>query len=79
MARMYLMSILFVAAFFLYYLSRFHKKLNLSILLFSLAANILFVINFYFNSGINGPGLMLFLIIPLKSLLTRSTFGLDQQ
>ena len=57
-----LMSILFVITFFLYYLSRFHKKLNLSILLFSLVANIFFTINFYFNSGINGPGLMLFLI-----------------
>ena len=57
-----LMSVLFVTDFFLYYLSRFQKKLNLSIILFSLMANILFVINFYYNSGINGPGLMLFLI-----------------
>jgi signal transduction histidine kinase len=45
----------------LYYLSRVLNKLKLSIMLFGILANILFVTNFYFNSGINGPGLILFL------------------
>ena len=55
-------GLLLLAAGLLYYLSRVHKKLNLSIVLFGLAANVLFVTNFYFNSGINGPGLLLFLL-----------------
>jgi two-component system sensor histidine kinase/response regulator len=45
-----------------YFLSRVYKKLNLSIIFFALATNFLFVLNFYFNSGIDGPGLILFLL-----------------
>lgn len=45
-----------------YFLSRFYKKLNIGIILFSLSANGLFIANFYFNSGIHGPGLILFLL-----------------
>jgi two-component system, sensor histidine kinase and response regulator len=45
-----------------YFLSRVYKRYNLSIIFFALAANVLFVSNFYFNSGINGPGLILFLL-----------------
>jgi len=56
-----LMGILQPVVMFLYYLSRVLKKLKLSIILFGLAANGLFVTNFYYNSGINGPGLMIFL------------------
>ncbi|MFA6945783.1 MAG: HAMP domain-containing sensor histidine kinase [Pedobacter sp.] len=57
-----LMSLVLIALLLMYYLSRIRKRLNLSILLFSLVANILFVTNFYFNSGIDGPGLMFFLL-----------------
>ena len=57
-----LMGILQLVCISLYYLSLVYKKLNLSIVLYGLSANGLFVVNFYFNSGINGPGLMLFLI-----------------
>ncbi len=45
-----------------YFLSRVYKKLNLGIIFFALATNFLFVLNFYFNSGIDGPGLILFLL-----------------
>jgi signal transduction histidine kinase len=45
-----------------FYLSRYRKKLNYSVNFFSIAANFFFVSNFYFNSGIAGPGLMFFLL-----------------
>ncbi len=57
-----LMGIVLLIGMILYYLSRVLNKLKLSIILFGLTVNALFVINFYFNSGINGPGLMLFLL-----------------
>ena len=57
-----LMGIVQLVGLLLYFLSRVYNKLKLSIILFGLLANGLFVINFYFNSGINGPGLMLFLL-----------------
>lgn len=57
-----LMSIVQLVGMLLYYLSRVYNKLKLSIILFGLAANVFFIINFYYNSGINGPGLLLFLL-----------------
>ena len=54
-------GVIFVAIL-AYYLSRFRKKLNFSIIFFSIAANLFFIANFYFNSGIAGPGLMFFLL-----------------
>jgi signal transduction histidine kinase len=45
-----------------YFLSRVYKRYNLSIIFFAIASNLLFVSNFYLNSGINGPGLILFLL-----------------
>ncbi|MXV16614.1 sensor histidine kinase [Hufsiella ginkgonis] len=57
-----LMAVVFVLAGFFYYLSRFKKKLDLSIALFNLVCNGLFVVNFYYNSGINGPTLLIFLL-----------------
>ena len=45
-----------------YYLSRYRNKLNFSVIFFSIVANIFFITNFYFNSGIAGPGLMFFLL-----------------
>lgn len=57
-----LISLLLFIGALLFYLSRYQKKLNLSIILFSLLSNFLFVFNFYFNSGIDGPGLMIFML-----------------
>lgn len=54
-------GVIFVAIL-AFYLSRFRNKLNFSITFFSIAANLFFIANFYFNSGISGPGLMFFLL-----------------
>jgi len=56
-----LMGVLQIIGFIFFILSRVYKKIKLSIIFFALGANALFVINFYFNSGINGPGLIMFL------------------
>jgi signal transduction histidine kinase len=56
------MGFVIMVAVFTYYLSRFKKKLNFSIIFYSIAANLFFISNFYFNSGIAGPGLMFFLL-----------------
>ncbi len=63
-----LMALLLLATGFFFYLSRFRNKLTVSIFLFGLFSNILFVTNFYFNSGISGPTLqflMLYLFLTL--------------
>ncbi|HQT23862.1 HAMP domain-containing sensor histidine kinase [Daejeonella sp.] len=57
-----LMGILQIITVIFYYLSRIHNKLKLSVTLFALTANGLFVANYYFSSGINGPGMLLFLL-----------------
>lgn len=56
-----LMGVLQIIGFIFFILSRVYQKIKLSIIFFALGANALFVINFYFNSGINGPGLIMFL------------------
>ncbi|TWR25743.1 HAMP domain-containing histidine kinase [Mucilaginibacter pallidiroseus] len=48
----------FVAMLFfmlLYYRSRYHGKVNSSLVIFALTGNILFVFNYIYNSGTNGP------------------------
>ncbi|MES2418095.1 MAG: HAMP domain-containing sensor histidine kinase [Bacteroidota bacterium] len=47
-------------SFFLYYLSRFKRKSSLGIKLFCITCNITFAINYFYNSGIFGPNLLLF-------------------
>lgn len=44
----------------LYYLSRFKRKSAFGIKLFCLVCNLLFTINYFFNSGVFGPNLLLF-------------------
>ncbi|RZL39123.1 MAG: HAMP domain-containing histidine kinase [Pedobacter sp.] len=44
----------------LFYISRFKRKSLLGIILFSTACNVTFAINYFFNSGIFGPNLLLF-------------------
>ncbi len=44
----------------LYYLSRFKRKSKLGIILFSIICNVLFSVNYFYNSGIYGPNLILF-------------------
>lgn len=47
----------------LYYLSRFKRKSNIGIKLFGIVSNVLLATNYFFNSGIAGPNLLLFCII----------------
>jgi len=56
------MFLVFCLVSFIYYLSRVKKSLYYSVLLFAIFSNILFSINFYYNSGLNGPTLLIFLL-----------------
>ncbi|MBP8067307.1 MAG: HAMP domain-containing histidine kinase [Pedobacter sp.] len=47
---------------YLYYISRFKRKSSIGIKLFCFVCNLLFIINYFFNSGIFGPNLLLFLL-----------------
>ncbi|RZK39557.1 MAG: HAMP domain-containing histidine kinase [Pedobacter sp.] len=62
-------------AIYLYYLSRFKRKSSLGIKLFCFVCNLLFVINYFYNSGILGPNLLLF---SLSFLLTVTIIPKDQ-
>jgi signal transduction histidine kinase len=54
----------------LYYLSRFKKLYGLSATLFQVALNIALVVNYYYNSGINGPNHIIFLVAFFLSAAT---------
>lgn len=64
---LYISALLCVFGLFLsaglYYLSRFKRKSNIGIKLFGIVSNVLLAINYFFNSGIAGPNLLLFCII----------------
>jgi len=57
-----LMAVLLVLTAFIYYYSRYRGKLNTAFFMFCVVSNIFFVINYQQNSGINGPGLLVFLL-----------------
>src|SRR3569833_2236733 len=57
-----LMSGLLCIISFIYYYSRFQKKLNTGFFLYCLLGNIFFIFNYYQNSGINGPSLLIFML-----------------
>lgn len=63
---LYTLSILLVPAVFavgfVYYLSKFRYKLNLAVTIFCVLGNLLFIAFFLKNSGINGPGLIIYLL-----------------
>lgn len=52
----------FISAY-LYYLSRFKRKSTLGIKVFTIVCNVSFGINYFFNSGILGPNLLLFSLV----------------
>ena len=58
---------LFLACF-LYYLSRFKRKTSSAIVVFCISCNVVFTINYFFNSGIYGPNLLLFSLIFLLTV-----------
>ncbi|RZL02342.1 MAG: HAMP domain-containing histidine kinase, partial [Pedobacter sp.] len=45
-----------------YYSSKFRGNLKSSVAIFTISSNILLVINFIYNSGVNGPTLLLFML-----------------
>jgi len=47
---------------FLFYNSRIKGHLNASIAVFGLLGNLFFILNFFYNSGLNGPSLLIFLL-----------------
>jgi len=57
-----LMAIIFIVLTAIFYWSRVKGKLAQAIVVFSFASNFLFVVNFYFNSGINGPTILIFIL-----------------
>ncbi len=57
-----LMAGLFLLLSFIYYYSRFKRKLNISFFLFCLLSDVFFTFNYYQNSGIDGPSLLIFLL-----------------
>lgn len=68
----------------LYYLSRNKRKTKVAIYSLSLVANITFLFNYFFNSGINGPNLLLFglillitaVVVPKKQLIGWVVFNI---
>ncbi|RYZ96634.1 MAG: HAMP domain-containing histidine kinase [Sphingobacteriaceae bacterium] len=60
LSRLMLAGVLMVAV--TYYLSRFKGQFNISIIIFNLLSNILLIGNFCYNSGINGPTLIIFML-----------------
>ncbi len=48
---------------YLYYISRFKRRSSFGIKLFCVICNICFAINYFYNSGIYGPNLLLFVLV----------------
>lgn len=61
---------------YLFYLSRFKRKSAIGIKLFCFVCNALFVINYFFNSGIFGPNLLLFSLafLLIVTIIPKSQF-----
>jgi two-component system sensor histidine kinase/response regulator len=70
-----LMVAVFVIMVFCYYYSRFKMKLNTCIIIYMITINIIIIVNFKYNSGIDGPSLLIFI---LSYFLTISTISKKQ-
>jgi two-component system sensor histidine kinase/response regulator len=57
-----LMAAIFVIAVICYYYARFKRKLNSCVIVYMIAINALLILNFKYNSGINGPSLLIFML-----------------
>ncbi|BAU53567.1 sensor histidine kinase [Mucilaginibacter gotjawali] len=57
-----LMLFVFFIAGVCYYYSRVKLKLNASVIVYMTVINILLIVNFKYNSGINGPTLLIFML-----------------
>jgi two-component system sensor histidine kinase/response regulator len=58
-----LMAAVFIISALCYYFSRFKMKLNASIIVYMIASNLLIIVNYKYNSGINGPTLLIFILL----------------
>jgi two-component system sensor histidine kinase/response regulator len=57
-----LMAAIFAITVLCYYYSRFKMKLDSCVTTYMIAINILLIVNFKYNSGINGPTLLIFIL-----------------
>jgi two-component system sensor histidine kinase/response regulator len=57
-----LMAAIFIIAVICYYYARFKMKLNACVIVYMIAINGLLIVNFKYNSGINGPTLLIFIL-----------------
>lgn len=48
---------------YMYYISRFKRKSSLGIKIFCIVCNLAFTVNYFYNSGIYGPNLLLFSLV----------------
>ena len=79
-----LMVAVFIVSVVCYYYSRFKMKVHACIIIYMIALNILLIVNFKYNSGINGPSLLIFIlsyfltisIVPQKQYLFWITLNL---
>lgn len=55
-----LMVVIFLAVLTIYYFSRFRNKTSAGILVLSIINNLLLMVNYYYNSGVNGPSTVVF-------------------
>ena len=56
-----IMLVVFLMVLIFYYYSRFRAKTTITILFYGILSHIVFAINYYFNSGISGPTLLIFI------------------
>lgn len=61
---------------FLYYLSKIRRNSKLGIVLFCVVCNVAFGINYFFNSGLAGPNVLLFALVSLMvvAIVPKSQF-----
>jgi len=57
-----LMVAVLIVTVICYYYARFKKKPNTCIVVYMIASNILLIVNYKYNSGINGPSLLIFIL-----------------
>ncbi|WP_316812386.1 HAMP domain-containing sensor histidine kinase [Pedobacter heparinus] len=55
-----LMMGIFLAVLTIYYFSRFRNKTSAGIVILSVINNLLLIVNYYYNSGVNGPSTVVF-------------------
>src|SRR6185312_5950184 len=61
-------SMIFLCMGLCYYLARFKGRFSLSILFYMVIINLLNILNFRYNAGINGPGLLIFTLCNVLTL-----------